>query len=109
MDNVLGCLRSLLRRSKNVLKPLVKTARNAKIKVSVCSVSYCCSIYHGHGMPRFVLTFRIVMQTIRALGLICFVCSVEEENTEELLELFETFFNPKIIGDISKPLWTHGD
>ncbi|KAF1776350.1 Armadillo-type fold [Phytophthora cactorum] len=28
--------------------------------------------------------------------------SVEEENTEELLELFETFFNPKIIGDISK-------
>ncbi|KAG6975188.1 hypothetical protein JG688_00002617 [Phytophthora aleatoria] len=100
MDNVLGCLRKpsegeavlgsrilaimaiifgedeerFFQRSKNVLKPLVKTARNAKIKVS----------------------------TIRALGLVCFVCSVEEENTEELLELFETFFNPKIIGDISK-------
>lgn len=41
-------------------------------------------------------------QTVRALGLICFVCSVEVENTEELLELFETFFNPKIVGDICK-------
>ncbi|KAF4318551.1 hypothetical protein BBO99_00000954 [Phytophthora kernoviae] len=61
-------------RSKNVLKPLIKTARNAKIKVS----------------------------TIRALGLICFVCSVEEENCEEVLELFETFFNPKIVSDICK-------
>ncbi|KAJ8558645.1 hypothetical protein ON010_g8806 [Phytophthora cinnamomi] len=100
VDNVLGCLRKpgeseatlgsrilailaiifgedeerFFQRSKNVLKPLIKTARNAKIKVA----------------------------TIRALGLICFVCSVEEENTEELLELFETFFNPKIVGDICK-------
>ncbi|KAE9360119.1 hypothetical protein PF008_g1942 [Phytophthora fragariae] len=100
VDNVLGCLRKpgeseailgsrilailaiifgedeerFFQRSKNVLKPLVKTARNAKIKVA----------------------------TIRGLGLICHVCSVEEENTEELLELFETFFNPKIVGDICK-------
>ena len=28
--------------------------------------------------------------------------SVEDENTEELLKLLETFFNPKIIGDICK-------
>ncbi|KAL3668224.1 hypothetical protein V7S43_007084 [Phytophthora oleae] len=100
LDNVLGCLRKpsegeavlgsrilaimaiifgedeerFFQRSKNVMKPLIKTAKNAKIKVS----------------------------TIRALGLICFVCSVEQENTEELLELFETFFPPKIIGDICK-------
>ncbi|KAK1939424.1 Interferon-related developmental regulator 1 [Phytophthora citrophthora] len=100
LDNVLGCLRKpsegeavlgsrilaimaiifgedeerFFQRSKNVMKPLIKTAKNAKIKVS----------------------------TIRALGLICFVCSVEQENTEELLELFETFFAPKIIGDICK-------
>ncbi|KAL4159917.1 hypothetical protein KRP22_000560 [Phytophthora ramorum] len=100
LSNVLGCLRKpsegeavlgsrilaiialifgddeerFFQRSKNVLKPLVKTARNAKIKVA----------------------------TIRALGLICFVSSVEEENATELLELFETFFNPKIVGDICK-------
>jgi len=34
--------------------------------------------------------------------LICFVSSVEEENTEELLGMLETFFNPKIVGDICK-------
>jgi hypothetical protein len=27
---------------------------------------------------------------------------VEEENTEELLGMLETFFNPKIVGDICK-------
>lgn len=54
---------------------------------------------HDLGLCLLLLSF---VQTIRALGLICFVCSVEEENTEELLELFETFFNPKIMGDICK-------
>ncbi|RMX63641.1 hypothetical protein KXD40_001477 [Peronospora effusa] len=100
IDNVLGCLRKpsedeavlgsrilailaiifgddeerFYQRSKAVLNPLIKTAKNAKVKVA----------------------------TIRALALICFLSSVEEENTLELLGLLETFFNPKIIGDICK-------
>lgn len=67
MDNVLGCLRKpsegeavlgsrslailaiifgedeerFFQRSKSVLKPLIKTARNAKIKMSVCGL-FCC-------------------------------------------------------------------
>ncbi|CAH0489587.1 unnamed protein product [Peronospora farinosa] len=99
-DNVLGCLRKpsedeavlgsrilailaiifgddeerFYQRSKAVLNPLIKTAKTAKVKVA----------------------------TIRALALICFLSSVEEENTLELLGLLETFFNPKIIGDICK-------
>ncbi|KAI9923163.1 hypothetical protein PsorP6_002714 [Peronosclerospora sorghi] len=63
-----------LQRSKATLQPLMKRARNGKVKTA----------------------------TIRALALICFVCSVEEENTEELLKLFETYFDSKISGDVCK-------
>lgn len=41
-----------------------------------------------------------VSQSIRALALICFVCSEEDENTEELLVLFEKYHDLKIAGSI---------
>ncbi|GMF48600.1 unnamed protein product [Phytophthora fragariaefolia] len=95
VDNVHGCLRKpaeaeavlgsrilailaiifgedeerFFQRAKTVLKPLVKTARNAKIKVAVSDVL------------------------------------ADDDDVSSvfiLLELFETFFNPKIIGDICK-------
>lgn len=37
---------------------------------------------------------------MRALALICFVCSVEDENTESLLALVEKYFDLKIVGSI---------
>lgn len=37
---------------------------------------------------------------MQALALICFVCSVEDENTETLLALFEKYFDLKIVGSI---------
>lgn len=37
---------------------------------------------------------------MQALALICFVCSVEDENTETLLVLFEKYFDLKIVGSI---------
>lgn len=74
MATIFGCNEGFFQRSKHVLEPLIKTARNLKIK--------CSAIY--------------------ALGLIGFLCSIEKEDHEELLELFETFFNIKIYGDICK-------
>ncbi|CAH0514319.1 unnamed protein product [Peronospora belbahrii] len=100
IDNVLGCLRKpsegevvlgsrilailaitfgddeerFFQRSKAVLTPMIKAAKNAKVKVAA----------------------------IRALALICFISSVEKENADELLKLLETFFDPKILGDICK-------
>ncbi|KAL7683043.1 putative armadillo-like helical protein [Plasmopara halstedii] len=61
-------------RSKHVLRPLIRNARNAKVKSS----------------------------TIHALGLIGFLCIVENENTEDLMKLFETFFNLSVHSSICK-------
>ncbi|TDH70556.1 hypothetical protein CCR75_005485 [Bremia lactucae] len=69
-------------RSKNVLMPLIKASRKAKVMVPSC------------------VTSNNNEQTISALGLICFICSVETENTYDVLETLETFFDPKIAGDI---------
>uniref|UniRef100_K3WKD3 Interferon-related developmental regulator N-terminal domain-containing protein n=1 Tax=Globisporangium ultimum (strain ATCC 200006 / CBS 805.95 / DAOM BR144) TaxID=431595 RepID=K3WKD3_GLOUD len=59
-------------RASNVLEPLAKTSRSAAVKAA----------------------------SIRALALICFVCSVEDENTESLMKVFEKYFDLKIVGSI---------
>lgn len=40
------------------------------------------------------------LQSIRALALACFVCSAEDENTDEVMTLLEKFFDVKIVGSI---------
>ncbi|GAB9473292.1 hypothetical protein Gpo141_00010446 [Globisporangium polare] len=59
-------------RASNVLSPLAKASRNPAVKAA----------------------------SMQALALICFVCSVEDENTEGLIALFEKYFDLKIVGSI---------
>ncbi|TYZ63742.1 hypothetical protein PybrP1_003711 [[Pythium] brassicae (nom. inval.)] len=59
-------------RASNVLSPLAKASRSAAVKAA----------------------------SMRALAVICFVCSVEDENTQELLVLLEKYHDLKIAGSI---------
>lgn len=59
-------------RSKNVLEPLAKSSRSDKVKAAA----------------------------IRALGMACFVCSVEEENTPEVVEVLERYFDVQVNADV---------
>lgn len=59
-------------RSKNVLEPLAKSARNPKVKATA----------------------------LQSLAMICFVCAVEDENPDELLVLLDKYFDLKIAGPI---------
>ncbi|TMW63333.1 hypothetical protein Poli38472_002274 [Pythium oligandrum] len=59
-------------RGKNVLEPLAKTSRSQKVKAAA----------------------------IRALAMTCFICGVEEENSDELMEIFEKYLEIGIVGGI---------
>ncbi|KAJ0405005.1 hypothetical protein P43SY_004922 [Pythium insidiosum] len=59
-------------RSKSVLEPLAKTAKMQKVKSAA----------------------------MRSLAMICHVCSVEEENADELLDMYTKFLDVKIVASV---------
>lgn len=86
-------------RASNVLTPLAKTSRSAAVKAAVHRVSRVSALLSAHELTP-VDGVACGCQSMRALAVVCFVCSVEDENTQELLVLLEKYHDLKIAGSI---------